>query len=457
MKRTIYAYSIIVFIAVLLLYGCNNPNEPDAKIVAAPSFNPPGGETYTTAQNVTISCATEGATIFYSIDGSTPSIPYNEPVNIAATATLKAKASKSGWTDSQITSAVYNINITPNTVATPTFNPPGGETYTTAQNVTISCATEGATIFYSIDGSTPSILYNEPVNIAATATLKAKASKSGWTDSQITSATYTISAPPPPVQMIYVPGGTFTMGRTTGSGFSHELPTHTVTLNSFYIGKFEVTQAEYSQNMQPGSSWTSGYGLGDNYPAYYVSWYAILKYCNLRSIAEGLTPCYTINGSTNPANWGAVPTSNDSTWNAAICNWNANGYRLPTEAEWEYAARGATNNPDYLYSGSDDINAVAWYGSNSGYISHPVGTKAPNGIGTYDMSGNLYEWCWDWYAPYVNETIINPTGPSSGTARVIRGGSWTSGAINCRSTARNAKPIVVSGAIGFRLCRGIGD
>ena len=113
MKRTIYAYSIIVFIAVLLLHGCNNPNEPDAKIVAAPSFNPPGGETYTTAQNVTISCATEGATIFYSIDGSTPSIPYNGPVNIAATATLKAKASKSGWTDSQITSAVYTISVPP--------------------------------------------------------------------------------------------------------------------------------------------------------------------------------------------------------------------------------------------------------------------------------------------------------------------------------------------------------
>jgi formylglycine-generating enzyme required for sulfatase activity len=457
MKRTIYAYSIIVFIAVLLLYGCSNPNEPDAKIVAAPSFNPSGGGTYTTAQNVTISCATEGATIFYSIDGSTPSIPYNGPVNIAATATLKAKASKSGWTDSQITSAVYNINITPNTVATPTFNPPGGETYTTAQNVTISCATEGATIFYSIDGSTPSILYNEPVNIAATATLKAKASKSGWTDSQITSATYTISAPPPPVQMIYVPGGTFTMGRTTGSGFSHELPTHTVTLNSFYIGKFEVTQAEYSQYMQPGSSWTSGYGLGDNYPAYYVSWYAILKYCNLRSIAEGLTPCYTINGSTNPANWGAVPTDNNDAWDAAICDWNANGYRLPTEAEWEYAARGATNNPDYLYSGSDDINAVAWYdGNNSTYGSKPVGTKSPNGIGTNEMSGNVYEWCWDWYSSsyYSNSPQNNPTGPASGSYRVRRGGCWYSGATLCRVALRfYYRPDYSYDVIGFRLCR----
>ena len=458
MKRTIYAYSIIVFIAVLLLHGCNNPNEPDAKIVAAPSFNPPGGGTYTTAQNVTISCATEGATIFYSIDGSTPSIPYSGPVNIAATATLKAKASKSGWTDSQITSAVYTIDLEPNTVATPTFNLPGGS-YTSAQSVQISCSTSGAVIRYTTNGAEPtesSPTYSNPINVSSTTTIKAKGFKDGWTPSATASETYTISAPPPPVQMIYVPGGTFTMGDTRGQGASDELPTHTVTLNSFYIGKFEVTQAEYSQNMQPGSSWTSGYGLGDNYPAYYVSWYVILKYCNLRSIAEGLTPCYTINGSTNPANWGAVPTSNDSTWNAAICNWNANGYRLPTEAEWEYAARGASNNPDNLYSGSDDINAVAWYGSNSGYISHPVGTKAPNGIGTYDMSGNLYEWCWDWYSSsyYNSSPQNNPTGPARGSARVRRGGGWSSSAFYCRVARRNSYyPSDSGGNIGFRLCR----
>ena len=373
MKRTIYAYSVIVFIAILLLYGCNNPNEPDAKIVAAPSFNPPGGETYTTAQNVTISCATEGATIFYSIDGSTPSIPYNGPVNIAATATLKAKASKSGWTDSQITSAVY-----------------------------------------------------------------------------------TISVPPPPDQMIYVPGGTFTMGDTRGQGYGNELPIHTVTLNSFYIGKYEVTQAEYSQYMQPGDSWTSYYGLGDNYPAYYVSWYAVLKYCNLRSIAEGLTPCYTINGSANPANWGAVPTGYNDAWDAAICDWNANGYRLPTEAEWEYAARGGTNNPDYLYSGSDDINAVAWYGYNSGDISHPVGTKAPNGIGAYDMSGNLWEWCWDRYSSsyYSNSPQDNPTGPASGSFLVGRGGYWSNSALDCRVTLRSSSTSSINyKEMGFRLCR----
>jgi len=239
-------------------------------------------------------------------------------------------------------------------------------------------------------------------------------------------------------------------------GYSNELPTHSVTLNSFYIGKYEVTQAEYAQYMQPSSSWTSNYGHGDDYPAYYVSWYAIIKYCNLRSLAEGLTPCYTISGSTNPANWGSVPTSNNSTWNAAICNWNANGYRLPTEAEWEYAARGATNTPDYLYSGSDDINAVAWYSGNSGNTSHPVGTKAPNGLGLYDMSGNLYEWCWDWYSSYSSSPSNNPTGPASGSSRVLRGGYGYFSADYCRGAHRNHDaPYGSDYGIGFRLCRAV--
>jgi len=257
--------------------------------------------------------------------------------------------------------------------------------------------------------------------------------------------------------LVYIPGGTFTMGRTSGDGGSDELPTHSVTLNSFYIGKYEVTQAEYSQYMQPGSSWTSGNGLGGNYPAYFVSWYEILKYCNLRSMAEGLTPVYTISGSTNPANWGAIPTSNNATWNAAICNWSANGYRLPTEAEWEYAARGATNTPDCLYSGSDDINAVAWYsGNNTPNRSKPVGSKAPNGLGIYDMSGNLWEWCWDWHGNYSSNTQTNPTGPASGSYRVLRGGGWNISAGRCRVAVRDgSRPYGSGGFVGFRLCRAV--
>ena len=259
-----------------------------------------------------------------------------------------------------------------------------------------------------------------------------------------------------PDEFVYVPGGTFTMGNTLGGGNSNELPLHEVTLSSYLIGKYEVTQAEYSQYMQPGSNWTSNYGLGPDYPAYYVSWYAILKYCNLRSMAEGLTPVYTISGSTNPANWGSVPTSNNATWNAAICNWSANGYRLPTEAEWEYAARGGAVTPDYIYSGSNDINTVAWYSGNSGSTTHPVGMLGPNGLSTYDMSGNVWEWCWDWYGDYTSQSQINPTGPGSGSYRLLRGGSWDLTATYCRVSYRYAGgPYHGYDVSGFRLCRAI--
>ena len=293
--------------------------------------------------------------------------------------------------------------------------------------------------------------------MSSTTTIKAKGFKDGWTPSATASETYTISAPPPPVQMIYVPGGTFTMGDTRGQGDPDELPTHTVTLNSFYIGKFEVTQGEYSQYM-PNPGWTSNCGLGYNYPAYNVSWYTVLKYCNLRSMAEGLTPCYTINGSTDPDDWGAVPTDYNDAWDAAICDWNASGYRLPTEAEWEYAARGATNNPDYLYSGSDNIDAVAWYRT-SEHFANPiriVGQKSRNGIGTYDMSGNVREWCWDWYSSsyYSSSPQDNPTGPASGSSRLIRGGWSDDYGSLCRVASRESRiPFVSYISYGFRLCR----
>ena len=343
------------------------------------------------------------------------------------------------------------------TVATPVFTPPAGS-YNAAQNVTITCATEGASIYYSTDGSEPSAsssLYGSAIALTTDTTLKAIALKADWDASPVAEAVYEINSVP--AGFVYVPGGTFTMGDTRGGGDSDELPTHIVTLNSFLLGKYEVTQAEYAQYMTPGSSWTSSYGLGNNYPAYYVSWYAILKYCNLRSMAEGLTPVYTISGSTNPASWGTVPTSSNATWNAAICNWSANGYRLPTEAEWEYAARGAMNTPDYLYSGSDDVNAVAWYsGNNSPNGSKPVGTKAANGLGLHEMSGNLWEWCWDWYGSgyYSSSPGSNPTGPASGSYRVARGGSWDYSATICRVANRwgsfSYGDLTYN---GFRLCR----
>ncbi len=342
--------------------------------------------------------------------------------------------------------------------AKPIFSPVGG-TYTSAQTVSIQSETLGVTILYTLDGSDPvsnSDIYLGPITISTDMTIKARAFRDGWKDSDVATATYVFDIPVLE-GFVFVPGGTFTMGDTRGVGYSDELPTHTVTLNSFYIGMYEVTQAEYSQYMQPASSWTSNYGLGDNYPAYYVSWYAILKYCNLRSQNEWLTPVYTIGGSTNPADWGTVPTSSNATWNAAVCNWSANGYRLPTEAEWEYAARGGQNIPDYLYSGSDDINAVAWYhDNNTPYGTKPVGGKAANGLGLYDMSGNLWEWCWDWLSStyYSVSPVNNPTGPSSGSYRLLRGGYWGNDAIYCRVPNRDGNGPCYSGDYGgFRVVR----
>jgi len=260
-----------------------------------------------------------------------------------------------------------------------------------------------------------------------------------------------------PAGFVFVPGGTFWMGDTRGGGFPVELPVHSVTLSPFFIGEHEVTQAEYTAIM--GGNPCSGFGVGDNYPVYFVSWYSILVYCNLRSMVEGLTPVYSISGSTDPsiANWGYVPISNDATWDAVICDWSADGYRLPTEAEWEYAARGAANYPDYLYAGSDDIDAVAWYsGNNSPSGTKPVGTKAPNGIGTFDMSGNVWEWCWDWYSStyYSNSPGNNPTGPTSGSSRLLRGGYWSVNANYCRVSFRNNHaPYYRNDFSGFRLCR----
>lgn len=260
---------------------------------------------------------------------------------------------------------------------------------------------------------------------------------------------------PDPGEMVFVQGGTFTMGDHFAEGDSDELPTHSVTLSDFYMGATEVTQAEWTAVM--GSNPEGGYGVGDTYPVYYVSWYSIMKYCNLWSISEGLTPCYSIKGSTDPAVWGEVPYDYNTDWDAVICNWSAKGYRLPSEAEWEYAARGGIHNADnYHYSGSGTINDVAWYDKNNDpYGSKPVGTKAANQLGLYDMSGNLWEWCWDWYGSYTSDSVTNPYGPTTGSYRVLRGGNFVSSAAYCRVASRGnyGGPYGSNYNIGFRLSR----
>lgn len=241
---------------------------------------------------------------------------------------------------------------------------------------------------------------------------------------------------PEPPEMIYVQGGTFEMGDHYNEGNSDELPVHSVYLDSYYIGKYEVTQAEYEAVVGINPS----YNIGDNLPVESVNWYDAVTFCNLKSQQEGLTPCYNLND-----------------WS---CDFSANGYRLPTEAEWEYAARGGVNwTDDYRFSGchvSYDLLNHAWYSSNSSSQPHPVGTKLPNQIGIYDMSGNVFERCNDWYDSnyYSSSSSSNPHGPSSGNYRIMRGGSWWSGIIRCRVAYRGyGNPDVGFSGGGFRLMR----
>jgi formylglycine-generating enzyme required for sulfatase activity len=179
------------------------------------------------------------------------------------------------------------------------------------------------------------------------------------------------------------------------------------------------------------------YFKGDNLPVERVNWYEAVEYCNKLSQKEGLTPAYRGNG------------------NDIVCDFNASGYRLPTEAEWEYAAKGG--NKDYLsyeYAGGNSIGSVAWYGGNSGSTTHPVGTKQPNSLGLYDMSGNVWEWCWDWYGSYAGGSQTDPRGASSGAYRVNRGGSWYDDAALVRSAYRYyITPSDRYNFLGFRLVR----
>ncbi|MDP8220117.1 MAG: formylglycine-generating enzyme family protein [Candidatus Stygibacter frigidus] len=243
-----------------------------------------------------------------------------------------------------------------------------------------------------------------------------------------------------PEGMIFVEGGTFNNG------------TSDVTVSSFHIGQYEVTQSEYEAVMGNNpSSFTSV----TNGPVEQVSWFNAIEYCNRRSMYEGITPCYSYSTyGTNPDDWPAGWNSSYQNHTNVSCDWTANCYRLPTEAEWHFAALGGNETNNYTYSGSNNIDEVAWYSSNSGNTTHTVGTKAANELGTFDMSGNVWEWVWDIYGSYPGGSQTNPHGVVSGSFRVVRGGSWYDYANFCPVSGRfNIYAAYSNYDLGFRLCR----
>jgi formylglycine-generating enzyme required for sulfatase activity len=263
--------------------------------------------------------------------------------------------------------------------------------------------------------------------------------------------------------LAYVPAGSFQY-----DGSSVDVCTIS---SGYHMSIYDITRAQFVAVTGLADPSATAYSTGTNDPVQTVSWYHAMVFCNKLSMLEDYTPVYTINGFTDPTNWGTVPTSDNSTWDAVTANWSANGYRLPTEMEWMWASMGATsdsqpndmaggvntNGYSKAFAGSTGVNVIgnyAWTYENDDSTTKPVGTKLPNELGLYDMSGNVFQWCWDWYAGYPTGAVTNYQGAASGEYRVNRGGSWDGVASYATSADRRGdNPYDRGSDFGFRVVR----
>ncbi|MES2811610.1 MAG: SUMF1/EgtB/PvdO family nonheme iron enzyme [Bacteroidota bacterium] len=252
-----------------------------------------------------------------------------------------------------------------------------------------------------------------------------------------------ISLTNPVLELVKIEGGTFMMGSKDDNRIAEndEQKQHEVKVGAFEINRLEVTVWEWKQyckktktKLPTAPTW----GWNDNYPITNVTWFDVVKYCNWLSKQDGLKPAYLFTGPN------------------VTCDFTANGYRLPTEAEWEFAAKGGAKSKNNYFAGSNDSSEVAWQVKNSDRRPHAVGTKLPNELGIHDMSGNVWEWCWDWYNKdyYKVEDGNNPKGPIRGEKKSVRGGSWDSQESYLRTANRiSTSPNITNEFYGFRLAR----
>jgi formylglycine-generating enzyme required for sulfatase activity len=269
--------------------------------------------------------------------------------------------------------------------------------------------------------------------------------------------------------MVLIPEGWFAMGDTLSEGDPDESPLHTNYASAFYVDRYEVSRALWDTVYLWGLD--HGYGFGNpgagkaaNHPVESVSWHACVKWCNARSEMEGLMPCYYTDVGLTTIYRTGTPSP--------YVNWGANGFRLPTETEWEKAARGGAEGRRFPWSSGDTIShsqanyrARTYFSYDQSYpagfhpahndgvfpYTSPTGSFGANGYGVYDMAGNVFEWCWDWWSRYNSDRQTDPKGPASGSARVLRGGSWRNDATRSRSASRDAiGPASVYDDYGFR-------
>jgi formylglycine-generating enzyme required for sulfatase activity len=235
------------------------------------------------------------------------------------------------------------------------------------------------------------------------------------------------------VEMVSVPTGAFEMGFSEGD--PAEMPVHIVKITKeFYIGIYEITQIQFKAVMGYNPSQNTG---NDNNPVESISWLDAVQFCNELSIIKKLEPCYSL--------------VDDTLW---VCDFTKKGYRLPTEAEWEYACRAGTTKNFDNDTEESYLDSIAWYKINSYNTTHKVGTKKPNPFGMYDMHGNVSEMVWDFYYHYQNGITEDPVGPDIGMFRIIRGGSWKCEVRDCRASIRlGSNPNYKSNDIGFRVAR----